>query len=378
MSNSLVPVRRNRASTPVPQLSGLMSTPGDRVQAFQQQAISDSTRRNYQRDWLVFEAWCTSRGRDFLPAEPRTVAEYVAEHANLVDETGRWFYAPGTIETWVAAINKAHEAARLSKPGSHSDVTLTMAGIRRAHSRPKARKAPLLLPDLSTAIRAIDLRTWPNAVIGYRDWAMMLFGFVGAYRRSEVASLLLVDVRPHSEDGLHITLRSSKTDQEAEGMVKGLPFGANPWTCAPCAFHRWTQVLVASDKPRATRMRQVYEAAKTLDTHVCRTPSPTLPSSVNHDHLFRPVMKNAAIKDRALNGQAVNDTVHRRLAAIGVDPTLYGAHSLRAGFVTQAFRAGATHHEVMRQTGHKSVGTVEEYSRESAPLLHNAVSKLNL
>jgi integrase len=94
--------------------------------------------------------------------------------------------------------------------------------------------------------------------------------------------------------------------------------------------------------------------------------------------LFRPVMKNGAIKDRHISGNVVNDVLQRRVAAVGLPSTDFGGHSLRAGFVTQAFRAGANHHEVMRQTGHKDVATLEIYSLDNAPLQHNAVTRLGL
>ena len=89
-------------------------------------------------------------------------------------------------------------------------------------------------------------------------------------------------------------------------------------------------------------------------------------------------MKNGAVKDRAISGNVVNDVVQRRVAAAGMNAPAYGAHSLRAGFVTQSFRAGADHHQIMRQTGHKTITTLEIYSRENDPLRHNAVTSLGL
>ena len=89
-------------------------------------------------------------------------------------------------------------------------------------------------------------------------------------------------------------------------------------------------------------------------------------------------MKNRTIKARHITGNVANDVVKRRVENIGLNPADYGAHPLRAGFVTEAFRAGATHHEIMRQTGHRSLDTVEIYSREANPLDSNAVVRLSL
>ncbi|QNE48663.1 integrase (plasmid) [Glaciihabitans sp. INWT7] len=338
--------------------------------------MSENTRRGNETDLLAFGEWCRNRGVSDLPAEPITLAAYLTYAANLVDEHGDYFYAPGTLGRWVGSINKAHFLKGFPKPGADPEVVFTMAGIRRERARPEARKAPLLLADLKRVLGEIDLHSWPAGVIGQRDATIMLFGFAGAYRRSELAALTLQDVRLHPEDGLHVLLRQSKTDQESRGAVKGLPYGANPTTCPPCAFVRWVRILAATATGRAETMRVLRD----VDTskHVCRGPLPELATLDLSLPLFRPVMKNGNILDRAITGGVVNIVVQRRVAASGMNAPIYGAHSLRAGFVTQAFRAGATHHEVMRQTLHKGITTLEIYSRENDPLRHNAVTRIGL
>ena len=88
---------------------------------------------------------------------------------------------------------------------------------------------------------------WPAGVSARRDMALLLMGFAGAHRRSELTALTLADVTLHATDGLHVRLRRSKTDQEARGTVKALPYGRDPVTCPPCAYVRWRQVLHAWD-----------------------------------------------------------------------------------------------------------------------------------
>jgi integrase len=352
-----------------------------RVRALQEKAWSDNTKLNFRSHWKAFEAWCSANGYQALPAEPLVVASYLASMANLVDDNGDWFYAVGTLGQWLSSINMAHAVAGFPKPGEHPEVDTTMAGIRREHARPEARKAPLLLADLRRVLADIDLNTWPAGVIGHRDYAILIFGFAGAYRRSEIASIQLRDVKLHPEDGLHVLVRKSKTDQEGRGVVKGLPFGSKPATCAPCAFVRWVRVLAARtaashETDRAQAIRVLRES--TTDRHVCRGPVPELELLDGRLPLFRPVMKNGAVKPREISGEVVNAVVQRRVAATGMNSVIFGAHSLRAGFVTQSFRAGASHHDIMRQTGHKTITTLEIYSRENDPLRHNSVMQIGL
>lgn len=346
------------------------------VQLFQEHATADSTRRGYTADWTAFSTWCDGRGVVSLPAAPMTVASYLAHQANLIDENGQWFYAPSTLGRWLASINKAHNLAGLPKPGSHPDVSMTLAGIRRSRQRPADKKAPLLLGDMNRALDAISLTTWPGGVIGHRDYAIVLLGWAGAFRRSELANLTLGDLTLHAEDGLHIRVRSSKTDQTGEGRTKAIPFGADARTCGPCAYIRWVRLLNAQPEGRSKVMPLIMNADPT--EHVCNGVWPRMTKQQEHEPFLRPVMKNGAIKPRHISSEVINKVVKKTLEQIGVNPARFGAHSLRAGFVTQAFRNGANHHEVMRQTWHVNVATVEGYERDHAPLNHNAVTRLGL
>ena len=136
------------------------------------------------------------------------------------------------------------------------------------------------------------------------------------------------------------------------------------------------RILAAHDTGR----QDVLRVLSSFDTtrHICREALPELLQLRGSDALFRPVYKSGAILNRPFSGNVVNDVVQRRMAAAGYQPMRFGAHSLRAGFITQSFRAGSTHHEIMRQTGHRSVATVEIYSRENDPLRHNAVTSLGM
>ena len=224
-------------------------------------------------------------------------------------------------------------------------------------------------------------------------------GFAGAHRRSELVALTLADVTLHPTDGLHVRLRTSKTDQEARGTVKALPYGRDPVTCPPCAYVRWRQVLQAWDTaPDGAGRRAVLPVMRRQDAitavtggreqgvdeepvlHCCRStrlPDPLDPARA----LFPAVHKTGAIGDRAMSGDAIAGLIQRRAAAAGFTPAQVdklGGHSLRAGFVTEAFRAGADAHSIMRQTGHRSPVMLEVYAREHAPLVGNAVTRIGL
>ena len=194
-------------------------------------------------------------------------------------------------------------------------------------------------------------------------------------------------------------LRRSKTDQEAHGTVKALPYGRDPVTCPPCAYVRWRQGLLAWDTAADGAARRAVlpvlrrQAAMTAVTgggeqgqedepvlHCCR--SVRLPEPADPERpLFPTVHKTGAIGARAMSGDAIAEMIERRASAAGFTPTQVdklGGHSLRAGFVTEAFRAGADAHSIMRQTGHRSPVMLEVYAREHAPLVGNAVTRLGL
>ncbi|MCI4659673.1 site-specific integrase [Cryobacterium zhongshanensis] len=347
------------------------------IQENQENASAANTSRAYVSDWAAFERWCDENDQVALPASGATVAAYLTDRGSVVNKTGEYAYAPSTISRWLTSINVRHHADGHTLPGSLAEVKSTLSGIRRGHVRPTRRMAPLLLKDLKKVLAGIDTRSYPAGIIGHRDSAILVMGFAGAFRRSELASRRIGDVIMHSEDGLHVRLLTSKTDQEGRGSIKGLPFGDNPATCPPCVFLRWVRVLdAAANSPRSEMMRLLRESDTAV--HICQQPTPELERLDPKDALFRPVRKGGHIGLDEISGQVINDLTKRRLTAVGMNAKRFGGHSLRAGFVTQALRSGATPQEVMRQTNHKSVSSVEIYRREHDPLRQNAVTRIGL
>ena len=347
-----------------------------RGNVFQTSAMAPNTRAGYDGDWRAFQRWCTTRELTALPAQSGTVADYLATCAQLVSPGGEWVYSPVTLGRWVAAINAVHRLAGYLPPGAHTSVTTTLAGIRREHQRPVRRMSPMLLDDLRAALSLIELRRWPAAVIGRRDAFALLAGFAGAFRRSELAALQWGGVIAHPQDGLHVRVRSSKTDQFGRGAIKPLPYGASPATCPVCAFARWAAVVSAWESRGRVGVLAVLAAPDRSGKHVCGALvdlPPDLDSAV-----LSPVSRHGTVGAGPVTGHAINLVVKRRLAAAGLNPAHYGGHSMRAGFVTQAFREGADAHSIMRQTGHRSPAMVEVYARENLPLAGNAVARLGL
>ena len=258
------------------------------------------------------------------------------------------------------------------------------AGIRRdyaaAGERPRNPRAPLLTADITAIVdHARNTTTgWASEVIERRDTALLLIGYAGAFRRSELVGPECRDIRRDRLDGAHVRIRLSKTDQDGAGTVKALPFARRYESCPVCAWIRWLHVVAAFDAGGRVAGIRLLTRAADFDAHICRG---ALPTAAKRAPLFRSIRKNGNLSDTPLSGAAVHAAIRRRAAHAGYDPetvSQLGGHSLRAGFVTQAFRAGADAHAIMRQTGHTTPGMVEIYAREHAPMLGNAVTDLGL
>lgn len=353
----------------------------DAAQAKIKQSKAANTRAAYEADWDKWADWCTRTRTIALPAAPEAVANYLTEAAEVARGTGQPAYAPSTLTRWVSAINSVHRAAGHPAPGDSEVVKATLSGIRREAVRPPRRMKALTLDPLRTVLAAIATHGWPDGLHGRRDYALLLVGMAGAFRRSELAAVTTNRLDLDPEQGLLVRLHQSKTDQEARGMTKVIPYGANPTTCGPCALIRWLRVLDAAHTgSRPALMRTVSDPAAT-DEHVCQAtaPLPAWATSGDPTPVFVPIHRHGHVTvDRCITSRAVHGIIRRRLAAAGIPPEQWGGHSLRAGFITQSLRTGATYTAIMNQTGHTKPDTVEVYSREHNPSDNNSVTRLGL
>ncbi|OZF56527.1 site-specific integrase [Rhodococcus sp. 14-2470-1a] len=355
-----------------------------RIAAAVQSSRSEGTRKTYAAAWRRFTSWCAANGHVTLPAHPITVAAYLVDAADTRTETGERAYAVATFGTWIAAINHQHRTTGHMSPSAHELVIATLSGIRREYAaagdRPRSPRDPLLVDDIKLLVETARKRCqgWADEVLERRDSAILLLGFAGAFRRSELSEMACGDVTVHRHDGLHIRLRKSKTDQEGKGAVKALPYTESHETCPPCAYVRWAQVVAAFDAGGRPSVIRLLRKGEPFEAHVCRG---GVPRTAARAPLLRAVAKNGNLGATALSGAAIHQTIRRRAEHAGYDPatlTKLGGHSLRAGFVTQGTRNGADGSSIARQTGHASLDSVEMYRRERAPLIGNAVNEIGL
>ncbi len=291
-------------------------------------AKASATRRAYRSDLRAFVAWCAPRGLSSLPATPETVALYLSDRADQGAKVA-------SLERSLVAISQAHAAKGLPSPRGSAVVREVVKGIRRTLGVAQEQKNALLVPDLRAMLKAL-----PPGLLGARDRALLLLGFAGAFRRAELVSLDVEDVE-FTWEGLLVRLRRSKTDPEGEGRSVGVPFGSAVGSCPVRALETW---LAAA--------------------------------GILHGALFRPPSRRGEVLDTRLSDRAVARVVQRMAKRIGLAPARYGGHSLRAGLVTAAAKAGKPEHVIMAHTGHRSSKTLRRYIREAQLFDDNAAAGL--
>jgi integrase len=243
----------------------------------------------------------------------------------------------GSIQRRLNAITEAHKAMGVEPPTHSAIVANTMKGIRRTLGTTPQQKAPALTADIRAMVDATD-----SGLIGVRDRALILLGFAGAFRRSELVSLDLTDLE-FGRDGLTVNLRRSKTDQEGQGRKVGIPYGSNPDTCPVRTVQAWIEQAKISD-----------------------------------GLLFRSVNRHGQVQASGLCGSDVARIVKKLAVRARLDPGKYAGHSLRAGHATAAAIAGASERSIMNQTGHRSVQMVRRYIRDGNLFRENSAGMLGL
>jgi integrase len=309
--------------------SGTLITLVGQAEEYLRLARAKNTQRAYGSDWQHFENWCQERTVESLPALPQTVALYLTDLSAT--------HKASTLTRRLSALSHAHRSAGFSSPTEDACVRLLMAGIRRRHGTAAIAKRPLLVPDLQAMLAAV-----PANRLGLRDRVILLLGFCGAFRRSELVALNKEDLL-ETVDGLIVTLRRSKTDQEAEGRKIAIPRGREPGTCPVLALSAWITAAGIVAGP-----------------------------------VFRPVNRHGQILPQRLSGEAVAIVVKRWAAAAGLTPEEYAGHSLRAGLATSAAIAGKSERAIMSQTGHRSPTTLRRYIRDNNLFRDNAADGLGL
>ena len=301
-------------------VSGLSSVPSlpaadiEKAADLARQEKAKATQRAYGIDFEIFRTWCASRGVSALPATAESVAAFLACEV----ERG---IRSSTIGRRVAAIRYAHKLAGHAVPTDDERVKATVRGIRRSVGTAARKKAP------ATAERVIAMAVGTGTGLkGLRDRALLLLGFAGAFRRSELVALDCEDIE-ECETGLRITIRRGKTDQEGHGATIGIVPGSV--ACPMTAVRAWRDAAGIATGP-----------------------------------LFRSIRKGSKVGAR-LTDQSVADIVKKHAARVGLDPALFAGHSLRAGFLTSAAKRGASIFKMMDVSRHRSVDTLRGYVRDA-------------
>lgn len=302
---------------------------GATVTKYLDQSKAENTKRGYRADWADFTAWCEKYRRVPLPALPETVAYYLADRSQELKTS--------TLERRLVTISEAHHTAGFESPTRSAQVKLVWAGIRREKGTAQAHQKP----TLTKHIRAM-LEHLPDKLLSVRDRALLLLGYAGAMRRSDLVGLDVTDVAL-GDEGLVILIRKGKTDPIRQGRKIGIPFGEHEETCPVRAVLNWIEEAEIEEGP-----------------------------------LFRSVNRHGHVMETRLSDRAVAIVVKRSLVAAGKSARGFAGHSLRAGLATQAAMNGVSERAIQDQTGHKSLAVMRRYIRDGSLFRENAAAKVGL
>jgi site-specific recombinase XerD len=309
-------------------VGGELATLAQSTAEFLEASRASNTVRAYRSDWRHFEGWCQRHGVAALPASETTVALYLADMAGSRKVS--------TLARRLAAISQAHKAAGAAPP-TGGVAARTMVGIRRSIGTAQAGKSPLKTPEIRRLVATCE-----DDLLGVRDRALLLIGFAGAFRRSELVALNAEDLEFVSE-GIVATIRRSKTDQEGQGRRVAIPYGSSPATCPVRSLRAW------------------------LDA-----------AGITRGAVFVRVDRWGHLLPHRLSAQAVARVVKRRCLQAGLDAQRFAGHSLRAGLATAAAEAGVAERDIARQTGHRSLAMLRRYIREGSMWRDCAAAKIGL
>ena len=278
---------------------------------------ANNTLRAYQSDFKDFSAFCAKNGLSSIPTQPKVIAIYITH----LSKSSKF----STLKRRIASISVIHKLKGHYLDTKHPIIMENLHGIKRTlGSRQKAKK-PILINDLKLIIKAIDEEK-------IRDKALILIGFAGGFRRSELVNIDYEDIEFVSE-GVKILVKRSKTDQSGEGTVKAIPYFDNKEFC----------------------------------------PVLTLKNYINQKIKIKSEGKVFGISDKS-----VALIIKKYAEKAGLDPSKYAGHSLRSGFATTAAEFGAEERNIMAMTGHKTTQMVRRYIQEANLFKNNALNKIKI
>ncbi len=292
---------------------------------------ANNTLRAYKSDFKDFGAFCNKHGFNSLPTEPKIVSLYIT-HLSKNSKIS-------TLRRRLVSISMVHKLKGHYLDTKHPIIIENLMGIRRTKGSMQKGKKPLLISHLKLLINVINEQK-TEEIKKARDKAIILIGFGGGFRRTELISIDHDDLE-FVPEGLKITIKRSKTDQYGEGMIKGLPYFINEIYCPVLSLKKWLDL-----------------------------------SKIKSGPIFRRFAKGSSLTNNRLTDQSVVLLIKNYLNLAGIENSNYSGHSLRSGFATVAAESGADERSIMSMTGHKSTQMVRRYIREANIFKNNALSKI--
>ena len=282
---------------------------------------STNTLRAYQSDYNDFSLFCSKNGFQAMPTQPKILALYITHLAS--------YSKYSTLKRRLASISIIHKTKGHYIDTKHPIIVENLMGIKRTNGSNQKGKKPLLINDLKLLIKAIDESKEKN-IRKIRDKALVLIGFSGGFRRSELVDIEYEDLEFVSE-GVKIFVKRSKTDQSGEGMTKAIPYFDNEKFCPVIALKNWIEIF-----------------------------------DLKKSRIFNISDKSVALIIKKYANYA------------GLDSHRYAGHSLRSGFATSTAESGAEERNIMAMTGHKSTEMVRRYIKEANLFKNNALNKIKI
>jgi site-specific recombinase XerD len=281
---------------------------------------ANNTLRAYKADFRDFAIFCQNNGFASMPTEPKILTLYLTH----LSKTSKY----STLKRRLASISVIHKLNGHYLDTKHPVITENLLGIKRVKGTYQKAKKPILINDLKLIINAINQDN--NQKNRVKNKALLLIGFAGGFRRSELVSTLLEDIEFVTE-GVKIFVKRSKTDQSGEGMTKGIPYFMSPNYCPVVSLKNWIKE-----------------------------------SKIKSGKIFDMSDRNVALIIKKYAGIA------------GLDQNKYSGHSLRSGFATSTAETGAEERSIMAMTGHKTTQMVRRYIKEANLFKNNALNKLKI
>ena len=294
---------------------------------------ANNTLRAYKSDYKDFGAFCAKHGLSSLPTEPKTVSLYLT-HLSKNSKIS-------TLRRRLVSISTAHKLKGHYLDTKHPIIIENLMGIKRVKGSIQKGKKPLLIKHLKLIIDVINEEKI-DEIKKLRDKSIILTGFGGGFRRSELISIDHEDLEFVSE-GLKITVKRSKTDQFGEGMIKGLPYFTNEKYCPVVNLKKWIEF-----------------------------------SKIKSGPIFTRFSKGSSLTNKRLTDQSVVLIMKEYMSKAGIENKNFAGHSLRSGFATVAAESGADERSIMAMTGHKTTQMVRRYIREANIFKNNALNKIKL